>query len=313
MKIKVFTAICLIFLIAVVFGAVFYGMRYVGVSFPGLNFAAIFSSYFPAESKINVAITPYPVIPYEPFELSWTHENKEGEGLYLLRYDCRDNFELQYASTSIPCNSLYPLENKNSMIFTAVWKEKSALDIPFVINFISNSADKISVSKNAVLAISSKIEETIIVPPSVTAPPPAPKPKDTDYSGITKVEPTGQPDLEIKIINSGSLNTVTQEFTPGASVMRDRSAAVVFDVQNIGKNYSGEWKFSAKLPIPQSDYISSVQQSLAPGDRIRFTIGFGELVNSGINTATFTVDSELAVNDLDRANNSATATVTRGY
>jgi len=61
------------------------------------------------------------------------------------------------------------------------------------------------------------------------------------------------------------------------------------------------------------DFIATSSVSLAPGDRIRFTIGFGELSNAGANGAAITVDPEDLISDSNRANNAASTTLIRAY
>lgn len=145
------------------------------------------------------------------------------------------------------------------------------------------------------------------VPPAQT---PGPK-KITTYPGGI-IRPGGHPDLAISIIQTGLMDK-NGDFIATSSVPKDFEAAILFEVRNIGDASSGGWKFFANLPVTEGNFTSEPEPSLAPGDRIRFTIGFGELLNAGSNKATIIIDPEDLISDSNRANNSASTTLLRAY
>ena len=139
---------------------------------------------------------------------------------------------------------------------------------------------------------------------------PGPK-KITAYPGGI-IRAGGHPDLAISIIQTGLMDK-NGDFIATSSVPKGSEAAILFEVRNIGDASSGGWKFFANLPVTEGNFTSEPEASLAPGDRIRFTIGFGELSNAGANGAAITVDPEDLISDSNRANNAASTTLIRAY
>lgn len=124
---------------------------------------------------------------------------------------------------------------------------------------------------------------------------------------------SGPPDLSVQIIDTGILS-IDNIFSHATSVELGQKGAVVFEVKNIGGNVSPEWIFTAKIPIPDHDYTSLTQSTLAPGETIRFTMGFSNLEHTATNTVSFSVDPNIRVsNDPDRNNNNASTTLFRHY
>ncbi len=158
---------------------------------------------------------------------------------------------------------------------------------------------------------------------AITIPTPAPASTSPIFTGKnqTKIYPSGgfipptpasPPDLSLQIVDTGILNG--DVFTYATSVQLGQKAAVVFDVRNIGGNVSPEWNFSAEIPTLSPNFISETQSALAPGEGIRFTIGFNDIKGSGTNTVSFVVDSSKIVsNDPNRTNNTASTTLFRNY
>ena len=156
-------------------------------------------------------------------------------------------------------------------------------------------------------------------PPQPVPVPSAPQrtlgaPKTTVYpvrgSGA-RILPNGVSDLRIRVLDVGYLDSVSGIFHATSSISRAEQAAISFEVENIGTAVSLSWDFMANLPTDGGTFRSEQQPSLAPGDGVRFTVGFLHLAREGENIATFTLDPDNRLRDADRANDTATATLQR--
>ena len=182
-------------------------------------------------------------------------------------------------------------------------------------------------STNAHVFTSTSTHPDVSTPKSSPVSPPVSQPPSVSGTGINGSNssrtssspsgvaspPAGPPDLAVQIVDTGILS-IDNIFTHATSVEPGKRGAVVFDVKNIGGSFSPQWIFSAKIPIPDSDYTSVTQSALAPGESIRFTMAFSNLNQNATNTVSFTVDPNIQVsNDPDRKNNNASTTLFRNY
>ncbi|HEV7121417.1 MAG TPA: CARDB domain-containing protein, partial [Candidatus Paceibacterota bacterium] len=121
----------------------------------------------------------------------------------------------------------------------------------------------------------------------------------------------GQADLAVSITQVGYLTSnSTDSFVSGAIVPSGDNAAVKFSVTNTGTNISGPWSFTANLPTNTSFiFTSNPQQSLRPGERIDFTLGF-DRAQSGVRQVTITADSANQVSESNESNNTAVSNIT---
>jgi hypothetical protein len=122
----------------------------------------------------------------------------------------------------------------------------------------------------------------------------------------------GLPNLTTTIIATGFLaNGTTESFVPAQVIPAGARAAVRFSIANTGTNVSGPWQFSAGIPT-QNGYVFTgpVEQSLAPGDHIVFTLGFDQ-ANLGANQPiVVTADPQGHVAESTEVDNSRSATIT---
>ncbi len=91
-------------------------------------------------------------------------------------------------------------------------------------------------------------------------------------------------DLVMNIEETGIMINVSgkTKFFPVSPIPVDKVAGVKFTVTNRGGKKSGGWVFKAELPIEGDSnykYISPIQEGLAPGMQIEYTLGFDELLN----------------------------------
>ncbi|MFH0988200.1 MAG: CARDB domain-containing protein [Parcubacteria group bacterium] len=121
-------------------------------------------------------------------------------------------------------------------------------------------------------------------------------------------------DLSVSIIDVGIVTEPANTFTHADTTMASNErSGIVFEVTNIGNTASGMWYFHASLPVPGGDYNSDRQDSIPAGGKVRYTIGFQGLISQGENKAIITIDPSNQIPDANRANNTATATLYRGY
>ena len=124
---------------------------------------------------------------------------------------------------------------------------------------------------------------------------------------------TGAANLSIEIIDVGIINESTNVFQHATSVSQNMRAGTVFDVTNRGGVASQPWTFRALLPVASGAFRSDTQDPLAPGSKVRFTIGFKDLTNAGNNSIIITVDPDNQLSDADRTNNTASTSIYRSY
>jgi hypothetical protein len=123
------------------------------------------------------------------------------------------------------------------------------------------------------------------------------------------VAPYGNPDLQVSMVSVGYLTSAsTDAYVPNTSVPSGERPAIKFMVKNVGTNWSGTWRFTAAIPTKTSfTYTSDIQQSLAPGDSIEYTLGFDRADVGTGKEVTLTVNSDHSVPDLNTANNTTKA------
>ena len=136
----------------------------------------------------------------------------------------------------------------------------------------------------------------------------------TQFSGssdtITVSDPNGFVDLSVQILETGTIDKTTNEFTATSSVSTYDRVAVKFEVKNIGTKSSDNWTFNAVLPTyPLHIYHSKGQQILGPGDRIVFTIGFDSMENKEEGIVTINIDPTGSLNESLKTNNIVKTTI----
>ena len=120
----------------------------------------------------------------------------------------------------------------------------------------------------------------------------------------------GKADLLVRIIETGILDSDTNEFIQTDSMTYTSRGGVFFEVINLGTKTSEEWMFTAVLPtFPAYTFNSETQEKLAPGDRIEFTLGFDSVVQEIEGTILITVDPNNTLDEVTRDNNIAEITI----
>lgn len=290
-----------------------------------------FSSVFvPAGEKIALSAPSLTVESNQPFVLSWTHDKKTVEGSYTFRYNCADGVSFSSLSVSgesetIFCNVPFNfLRTGNQIILTPLSTNNRFVDVEVFIDFTPNGANTPTVSGQISLTVVNNDNQTspgtltpTTTPPVVTTPRPTtprpvtPGPTQTNIypiNGGGVSDPNGYVDLSVRIIEVGVVDKTTGVFTSSSTPSRsafNTRIAVRFAVENRGTKTSPQFDFNAVLPtLPANIFSSPMQQALAPGDRIEFTVGFDSFdpsQSSGIFIVN--VDPSSRINERDKANN----------
>ena len=125
---------------------------------------------------------------------------------------------------------------------------------------------------------------------------------------------SGNADLSVHILDTGIIDRSNGTYTVKNSAGSSDKIGIRFQVTNNGTDATGAWKFQATLPASDSriaHYISDSEPSLNPGQSMTFSLGFETLKDTGINTATITVDSANQVNESNESNNTASVNIVR--
>jgi hypothetical protein len=267
----------------------------------------------------------------DTINLSFEHLSKEEDGSYSFFYECREGVHLERGGEIVFCNTPLNFINKdNTLSFEVFSTNTNEVDVPLSINFIRNNSTKISergevsfkINETNVIGNTSdggtilvtnnnrddnentnntgeidrtagdKIEETFLF---------------NETSGTTAgiSDPNGQVDLRAKILEIGEIDRTTNVFTATSSVHKSSRGAIKFEVENIGTKNSGSWTFNLVLPtFPRHIYYSKNQQTLLPGDKIEYIIGFDSIKNDDDpNTITVNIDPTNSVKEGDETNN----------
>lgn len=123
-------------------------------------------------------------------------------------------------------------------------------------------------------------------------------------TGPTASDPQGMIDLEPRILEIGFVDKTTNVFTASSSPSANLRVAVRFEVVNTGTKDSGAWSFNAVLPtMPLYIYSGDAQQSLLPGEKIEFVIGFDSVERKKDGELIVNVDPTSRVVESNESNN----------
>ncbi|HWH16495.1 MAG TPA: CARDB domain-containing protein [Candidatus Paceibacterota bacterium] len=136
---------------------------------------------------------------------------------------------------------------------------------------------------------------TVVVPVQV--------PASTNYHGL--------PDLVVESVVTGYLNTSdTSSFRASDEVPDGKRGAVKFTVINRGTNVSGRFEFEVELPTTRTyTYNSRSQQSLRPGERIEYVLGFDRTREGQNRTIAITVDPDDEIDESNERNNDRSVSI----
>ena len=294
-------------------------VRLAGPSIPNPfnQLAGLFS--FSRES-LSLQASPATVTSGDAVMVSWTHQGRSFPGSYQFSYPCKNAITFTTASgDAIACGAAFKVPGVDSLVVRPANPGTASVNIALTVQFIRTDSNTAAVQSSTLIAVEPALSRTLASPPP---PPPAleknAKPILAPGSTTTTVKPVGSqtvvvpngiPDLAISIASVGIIDYTTGAFTATSSMRSDQQAGVIFEVTNIGTAVSKPWDFSANLPIPSGLYRSDPQLPLAPGDKLRFTIGFKNVSHPGSNSVVFTVDPDNSLLDRNRDNDTATTSL----
>jgi len=128
-------------------------------------------------------------------------------------------------------------------------------------------------------------------------------PASTNYHGL--------PDLVIEDIQTGYLSSSnTGSFRASSRVPDGERGGVKFTIANRGTNVSGRFDFEVELPTTRGyTYNAKTQQSLRPGERIEYVMGFDQTREGDNRRIEITVDQDDDVNESNESNNDRSVTI----
>lgn len=268
-----------------------------------------------------------------PFALRFSRSTSRGEGTYVVSYACRDGVTFTTPNASgvyqeIPCDTAFAYTGATGEVRLIPFSSRNRfIDVPVTVRYVRSSTNEASSEDSVLLTIEN---DKLSGSPSVIGSGsgstggvigggtsiglrPGPQTSSTyTFSGGGAVSnPAGKPDLAVRILEIGTLDTVTNAFIKTTSVLQNGRGAVRFAVENLGTKTSPSWSFTAALPTyPFHVYQSTSQQPLAPGERIEYTIGF-DSVSSAVTAGVFTVnvDPSNSIWEVSESNNIAKVTL----
>ncbi len=287
-------------------------------------------SFFSPAERIVLSVVDSQVVIEEPFTLSWEHRGKTTDGSYTFFYGCSDDVHLALAGDTVFCNTELPILSTNTALrLTAFGEINTIATLPVEIRFRENDEEVISERGELTLVVqderlddAASTSTTPVVPAPTTPSTPATGgpnyvPGTPQYITTTTgpvSDPNGKADLTVHVIAYGLVDKNSGAFTKKDEIPYDlpsgKRGAIKFVVENVGTKLSGEWAFEAKLPTsPEYTYKSKDQDSLYPGDKIEFIIGFDKLRKADEDDYRIEVDSNDDVKESNENNNVKTGEI----
>ncbi len=151
----------------------------------------------------------------------------------------------------------------------------------------------------------------VTTPAPVTTPRPGTQTTVVTTVGTAPANYSGLPDLVIESVTTGYLNSSdTSTFRSSDEVPDGKRGAIKFTIANRGTNVSGRFEFEAELPTTRTyTYTSKAQQSLRPGERIEYVLGFDQTREGNNRTITIEVDQDDDINESNESNNDRSVTI----
>jgi len=254
------------------------------------SIGATLSSLFRRSEPITLSTTPADIQSGQPFILSWTGEKKT-DGSYALHYPCVEGVRIESSvgepKEVITCNSSFYFSPADTSIELTAFSDRNRTEqIPLTLSFLANNASRSEVLADTTITVTNPSRPTT----SATSTPIATSTPKTAKKPTPKVTPSsGLPDLEVRAIDVG---------------YDSQKAVLSFVVVNIGDTASGPWTLRATLPShTDPTHLAPHQQSLAPGDRIKYHLEFKNVNTSGDRKATITADPENEIKEESETNN----------
>lgn len=291
------------------------------------NAVAGIQAFFTPSERIVISIVDSQIVVNEPFTLVWEHRGKDTDGSYVFSYDCKEGVYLsRKGETNLDdtlfCNTDIPLlDSETELILTAHGSVLGVVELPVHIAYTENGSQRVNLTGDAVLGVqderfddatSTEATDTVLTP---TTPAQTPgTPTTVTIPVVSTPNLYGKADLTVRVLGYGLVDNSSGAFEEMNEIPRSlpsgKRGAIRFEVVNIGTNVSGEWRFEAELPTsPSYTYKSDDQQTLFPGDKIVYTLGFNKVRRSDEDTYRIEVDTQDDVSESNENNNVANGTV----
>lgn len=287
------------------------------------------------EEEITLEVDPSVVVTGDTVVLLWTHEGKDADGSYAFSYTCADDYYFTAPASLneggvVFCDTPFQFASEdNTLSITPISRASHTVTIPISIGFTPHGDERPSIVGNATISVAASVEDLEEIagagtttpttttssdgtptPPTLTPGRPVTDAVIISGGGARASDPNGNIDLSISLIAVGELDD--DDFTEKSPVDPDERVGIRFAVANAGTKESGTWEFEAKLPTePSFTYNSPRQQSLFPGERIEFTLGFDRVEDDEeSDTARIEIDPDGDLDDeVTRNNNTLTVTI----
>jgi hypothetical protein len=291
---------------------------------------SVTTRFFEASEETMLAITleSQRVQSDMPFEFSWNASQKESVD-YTLTYECADALSVTLVTkegerADMVCGDAYGFTTEaNTVTLTPHSPDNRFLDASFKLE--EYSWGEVVGSKIILLTIENERVEmsgtaTAVKPtpsmeeiPAPTLTRPAPKPAPVTIAVPLISNPNGYTDLEVTILAVGTMDR-SGNLTPTSNELEgDKQGGVRFVIKNIGTKTSPVYDFEVKLPTrPAFTYSpkQSDKRALMPGERIEYTLGFNRISSKDTGVISIVVDPDRDIEDVNRANNDVSVTVT---
>ncbi len=264
---------------------------------------SILAAPFSAQDRtLTITLPSERLESYIPFTITWTHNASE-IGLYSFAYACAEGVQLdvqeeENSFVPVTCEMPYALPStdvKSLTVRPLLSPGVNVVEVPFSVAYTNSNGEKRAEASASVTVFAATQTPTQPERPVTQTPP---------NTGTTPAKPAGPADLSVELIAHGVLDPRTRAFIPKPIVFNNEIAATRFQVVNRGGRASGSWMFEADLPtVPAYHYVSPIQASLNPADRIEFTLSFDRVVPGSIRIVA---DPNQTISESNRVNNQLT-------
>lgn len=274
---------------------------------------AIYSVFVPAEDA-TITVDKKILNSGEDFNINFKRGDMTN-GIFTVSYSCDSTASLLSVESNglkkMNCDTpYYLLENETAIkIRPSTTENVTRLNITGA--FENNDTQK---SENVgVVRVTVKNETAgVTVNPSTVTPVKTVSPATpANPSYVTPTAYYGKPDLAVRVLQVGLLNSNTNTITNRTQFSYGDMVGIRFEVRNDGDTNTGAWSFTTVLPsLSTPTYNSNTQISLRPGESIIFTLGFSNISNQYSNLITINVDPQNIVTESVEYNNILTSTIT---
>jgi len=298
------TAIVVVVIILVVWGAVTILPKAISGIYSALT-ASLSSTFIPSK-EITISSDKKNIESGDTVNISIDGES-ETDMLYTLYYPCSNNVSLLLNGTSgivVNCGEDFYLLNKNgSFSLTINSNNARYVSIPLTIKSQNDKGELQNIGSITIGVTNQNFGQSTNTIPEPVATTTITTPSPVSIPVYIAPVYYGNSDLSVNITSVDTSNLYD------ASVQDQ--VLVKFEIKNIGTNQTGQWRFGATLPSSNmGDFTSDLQRNLNPGDKIQYTLGFGNVDTTNSSVIKITVDPVNAITESDELNNSASYTLT---